>query len=146
MIYLRLLFTTGLFIIALSASPNSAADGQFVDIEPKNEGEIQLVLDTLESSIGAQLTDVPPIVMMLHGDEAHRFLRSNYADNKSLVDQTAKLAAYDVIEVQICATWLLMNNYSTTDLFPFVSTVPYGAGELERLAIEEGYEEFSVDL
>ena len=146
MFHRRLLFTTGLLMIALSASQNAAAEGQFVDIEPKNQSEIQLVLDTLESSIGTELTDIPPIVMMLHGDEAHRFLRANYATNKSLVDQTAKLAAYDVIKVQICATWMAMNNYSPTDLFPFVSTVPYGAGELERLANDEGYEEFSVDL
>jgi intracellular sulfur oxidation DsrE/DsrF family protein len=133
------------FVFWASAS-NALADGQFVDIAPKNQAEVELVLNTLEASINTDLTDVPPIVMMLHGDEAHRFLRSNYNDNKNLVDQAAKLAAYNVINVQICATWMEANNYTTADLFPFISTVPYGAGELDRLAKEENYSEYSVHL
>jgi intracellular sulfur oxidation DsrE/DsrF family protein len=127
-------------------SANSYADGEFIDIAPKSEAEIQLVLDTLDKTINDSVEDLPPIVMMLHGDEAHRFLRRNYDDNKSLIDQTAKLAAYNVVKVQICATWLRSNNYDEAELFPFVSTVPYGAAELERLASAEGYTEYSVNL
>ncbi len=127
-------------------SANSYADGEFIDIAPKSEAEIQLVLDTLDKTINDSVEDLPPIVMMLHGDEAHRFLRRNYDDNKSLIDQTAKLAAYNVVKVQICATWLRSNNYDESELFPFVSTVPYGAAELERLASAEGYTEYSVNL
>ena len=137
------LLLTSLF---LTSASNAFADGQFVDIEPKSKADIELVLDTLEASINTDLTDIPPIVMMLHGDEAHRFVRSNYNDNKNLVDQAAKLAAYNVIKVQICATWMEANNYNTADIFPFVSTVPYGAGELARLAKEENYSEYSVHL
>lgn len=122
------------------------AEGEFIDIEPKNEAEIQLVLDTLEASIIASDEGLPPIVMMLHGKEAHKFLRSNYPDNKALVDQTAKLAAYNVIKVQICATWMANNQHGEDELFPFVSTVPYGQAELDRLAAEEGYTEYSVSL
>ena len=122
------------------------ADGQYIDIAPKSMDEIQLVLDTLEASIANNLTDLPPIILMLHGDEAHRFLRSNYGANKILVDQAAKLAAYNVVQVQICATWLEQNDYQTSDVFPFVSSVPFGAGELERLASQEGYTEYSVGL
>ena len=141
-----------LFIIcaflALSAmaQPRAFAEGQFIDIAPKNQTEVQLILETLESSIIAAQADLPAIVMMLHGDEAHRFLRSNYNANKTLIDQTAKLAAYNVIKVQICATWMAINNYDDNELFPFVSTVPLGSAELERLSGEEGYTEFSVNL
>ena len=130
----------------LGISLHAAADGQFIDIAPKTAGQIQLVLDTLDASINDNEPGRPAIVMMLHGEEAHRFLRNNYQANKALVDQAAKLAAYRVIEVQICATWMRMNGYRESDLFPFVSSVPLGAAELERLATEEGYSEFTVDL
>ena len=84
--------------------------------------------------------------MMLHGPQADRFLRSSYARNKMLVDQTAKLAAYGVLEVQICETWLRRNKHNRDELFPFVSPVPFGQDVLTRLAEEEGYTEFSLDL
>lgn len=122
------------------------AEGQYIDIAPKTQAEIQLVLDTLDATINNNEANLPPIVMMLHGDEAHRFLRSNYAANRSLVDQTAKLAAYNVIKVQICATWMGANQHDPSDLFPFVSTVPLGVAELERLSSQEAYTEFSVNL
>ena len=133
-------------IIFLIFPAKSFATDLFVDIFPKKEAEIQLILDTLETSINENPVDLPRIVMMLHGDEAVRFLRPNYAENKSMVDQTAKLAAYGVIEVNICETWMRGNDYTETDLFPFVNTVPFGAGELERLNAEEGYVEYSVSM
>lgn len=122
------------------------AQGQFIDLYPKSQADLQLILDTLEPTISAEPDDDPPIVMMLHGAEAYRFLRSSYAENKTLIDRTAKLAAYEVIEVKICETWMRANNYTRDDLFPFVSTVPYGAAELERLAEDENYTEYDVDL
>ena len=53
---------------------------------------------------------------------------------------------FNIINVQVCSAWLSNNNYDAADLFPFISPVPYGADELERLAENEGYTEFSVDL
>ena len=139
--------TTALFFcLAAFYSTAAAANGEYIDIAPKSAEQIQLVLDTLDETINNTVEGLPPIVMMLHGDEAHRFLRRNYADNKAMIDQSAKLAAYNVVKVQICATWLKSNNYDNSDLFPFVSPVPYGAAELERLASEEGYTEYSVNL
>ena len=127
-------------------SATAWATGEFIDIQPKNLAEIQLVLDTLEATIIEVDEVLPPIVMMLHGQEAHRFLRSNYSANKAMVDQTAKLAAYNVIKVQICLTWMASNMYEEDELFPFVSTVPLGKAELARLASEEGYTQYSVSL
>jgi uncharacterized protein len=146
MTWKSLLITGVLLIATLLMQPVAYAEGQFIDIAPKTRHEVQLILDTLDASIAQQQTDLPPIVMMLHGDEAHRFLRRNYAANRDLIDQAAKLAAYKVVKVQICATWMANNNYDEKELFPFVSTVPFGAAELERLASEEGYTEFSVNL
>lgn len=106
-----------------------------------------MILNTLEDSIPVvEATEGSPIVVMLHGEEAHPFVRGNYQANKAIVDQTAKLAAYDVIDVKICETWMRINNYERADLFPFVGTVPYGVTELERLETEEGYTEFGVSL
>jgi intracellular sulfur oxidation DsrE/DsrF family protein len=141
-------FLTSLVLFGFAAlhSTGAAANGEYIDIAPKSAAQIQLVLDTLDATINNNVEGLPPIVMMLHGDEAHRFLRRNYADNKAMIDQSAKLAAYSVVKVQICATWLKSNNYDESELFPFVSTVPYGAAELDRLSSEEGYTEYSVNL
>lgn len=131
--------------LALSLPLVAWAEGEYIDLYPKTLSDINLILETLDGSINAG-ADAPPIVMMLHGPQAGRFLRGNYAANKALVDQTAKLAAYGVLEVRICQTWLNKNNHKNDELFPFVSPVPYGAGELARLQEEEGYTEFTVDL
>lgn len=123
------------------------AEGEFIDIYPKSEQEIRLVLDAVEERLASADTDQPPpIVLMLHGPEAARFLRSGYAQNKILVDQAAKLAGYGLIDVKICSTWLKKNKHDNTELFPFVSPVPFGQGELDRLQAEEGYKEFAVTL
>lgn len=133
-----------LFVVTANVSWGS---GEFVDLYPKTVEDLQIILDTLEEGIPETQTDeTPPIVVMLHGEEAHHFIRGNYQANKAIVDQTAKLAAYDVIDVKICETWMRMNNYRRIDLFPFVSPVPYGASELNRLRKEEGYEDYSTSL
>lgn len=110
-----------------------------------SEEEINLVLMAVEDKLTETAAEpVPPVVMVLHGPEAERFLRSNYTKNQSLVDLGAKLSGYGLIEVKICETWMRSNDHS--ELFPFVSTVPFGAGELSRLREEEDYAEFTLDL
>ena len=139
---------TALFVCAtlLAASP-AFGENQFIDIYPKSAGDIKLVIDTLEDRIANHTaSEAPPILLMLHGPQAKRFLRSHYTENKSLVDATAKLAGFGVLEVKICETWMRMNKHGREELFPFVDTVPYGAGELARLEEEEGFTEFSVSL
>lgn len=131
----------------VQATTRPAAEGTFVDLMPKSKAEVELILQTLEASINENSDHaLPPIVMMLHGEEAHRFVRGNYEDNKDLVDQTAKLAAYGILDVKICETWMRGNNYSANDLFPFVKGVPLGTAEIERLSSDEGYVEYSVSM
>ncbi|MEM7077262.1 MAG: hypothetical protein AAF513_01425 [Pseudomonadota bacterium] len=122
------------------------ASGKFINLVPKTKSEVQLILNTLEAGISDDRTDQPAIVMMLHGREAERFLRHSYPSNKMLIDQTAKLSAYRVIDVQICEAWMRKNDYSKDDLFPFISTVPFAPAELKRLEDKEGYTEYDVDL
>ena len=138
---------TFIAFVALALANGAWAEGEFVDLYPKTKDDIMTILETLEGTIETHdALNGSPIVMMLHGKEAHRFVRGNYSANKAIVDQTAKLAAHNVIEVRICETWLRNNNYESSDLFPFVSPVPYGVAELKRLEQEEGYTEYKVSL
>lgn len=140
-------FSILLFATIVFLSEGAYADGRYIDIAPKSLAEIETVLDTLDQNLDEIPTDeYEPILMMLHGPEAARFLRSNYQQNQELVDLTAKLSGYGVLEVKICETWLRKNDHAHDELFRFVSTVPYGAGELRRLENEEGYLEYTFDL
>ena len=122
------------------------AEGKYIDVAPRDVDQVQLVLSTLNSAITQNDTDTPPIVMMLHGPTAHLFMRGNYAEHRALVDSTAALSAHGVLRVQVCEVWLENNGYTSKDLFPFISPVPYGVAELERLSEKEGYTEYSIDL
>lgn len=138
---------TVLLACLLCASTSTFAEGQYIDIAPKSLAEIETVLDTLDRNLDEIPADeYEPILMMLHGPEAARFLRSNYDQNMDLVDLTAKLSGYGVLEVKICENWLRRNDHAHDELFRFVSTVPFGAGELRRLRKEEGYSEYTFDL
>lgn len=123
------------------------ADGQYIDIYPKSAAEIRIVLDAVSAQLEDQAAEPPPpIVMMLHGAEAARFLKSQYPANRDLVDQSARLSAFGLIDVQICETWLRANDHGTDELFPFINPVPFGAAELDRLRQEEAYTEYEVGL
>jgi len=132
--------------LAADAESASTPSGQYIDVFPKDGEQIELILQTLQMSIEDDNADAPPITMMLHGPAADYFVRQNYADNKDLIDQTAKLVGHKVIEVKMCETWLRNNKYDNADLYPFINTVPFGRSELRRLKREEGYTEYSVDL
>lgn len=82
-----------------------------------------------------------PIALILHGEETWAFLKSNYATNRVLVDQAARLDAYNVIDVQVCETWMRDNDVSADQLPPFVSTVPYGPAVEQELR-QQGYDHF----
>ncbi len=138
-------FATALVFATILASPHALAEGQYIDLFPQERSDIDLILNTLAASVNDP-EKPPPIILMLHGDLAHPFLRPHYDANKELIDKTARLAAYGIIDVKICETWMRNNDYTKADLFPFVETVPFGAGELERLAQEEDYREYSVPM
>lgn len=82
-----------------------------------------------------------PISIVLHGSEAHAFVKRNYHEHKELVDMAAKLDAFNIVDVQICETWMGLNNVSRKELPPFLQIVPFGPAEESRL-IEAGYQQF----
>ncbi len=82
-----------------------------------------------------------PIAVVLHGEEIKAFMRSNYRENKALVDLAARLDAFNVIDVKVCKRWMGANGIMANQLPPFVEPVPFGAGERERLE-KAGYAYF----
>lgn len=78
------------------------------------------------------------VILVLHGPEVEYFSIRNYDKYKDIVDQAARLDAFDVVDVKICQTMLGVRGIEQHDLPSFIEQVPYGPGEVERLK-QEGY-------
>ncbi len=81
------------------------------------------------------------LVLVLHGPEVEYFSIRNYDRYKDIVDQAARLDAFDVVDVRICQTMIGARGIERTDIPSFIEQVPYGPGEVERLR-QEGYVAF----
>lgn len=114
----------------------------YLQISPAGQAELDALFATLEDAVAADEAQPDPVVVVLHGPEARRFLRRNYLDNQTLVDRAAKLQAFDRIELRMCETWMRSNGVGRGDLLPFVDTIPLAPAEVERLE-REGYLPFS---
>lgn len=108
--------------------------------------ELQRLLEQAEkisndASSGSQYPIAMPILVVLHGEEINAFVRSNYRDNKGLVDLAARLDAFNVIDVKVCKRWMGANGVAENQLPPFVESVPLGIDERARLE-KAGYAYF----
>ena len=81
------------------------------------------------------------VVLVLHGPEVEFFSIKNYDKYKAIVDQAARLDAFDVVDVKICQTMMGKRGIEQNDIPSFIELVPYGPGEVERLE-REGYVSF----
>jgi len=81
------------------------------------------------------------VVLVLHGPEVEFFAIKNYDKYKDIVDQAARLDAFDVVDVKICQTMMGVSGIERNDIPSFIELVPYGPGEVERLK-QEGYVAF----
>jgi intracellular sulfur oxidation DsrE/DsrF family protein len=81
------------------------------------------------------------VVLVLHGPEVEFFAIKNYDKYKDIVDQAARLDAFDVVDVKICQTMMGVRGIERNDIPSFVELVPYGPGGVERLR-QEGYVAF----
>lgn len=81
------------------------------------------------------------IVLVLHGPEVEFFSIRNYDKYKDIVDQAARLDAFDVVDVKICQTMLEQQEIGQDDIPAFIEQVPLGSGEVERL-VQDGYVTF----
>jgi intracellular sulfur oxidation DsrE/DsrF family protein len=77
------------------------------------------------------------VVMVLHGSEVAAFLRRNYRQYRSVIDLSARLSALGVVDIRICETRLRALGEDASALLPFVTTVPYGPAEIDRLLTQE---------
>jgi intracellular sulfur oxidation DsrE/DsrF family protein len=78
------------------------------------------------------------IVLVLHGPEVDFFSIRNYDKYKDIVDEAARLDAFDIVDIRICQTMMEARGIGPDDIPSFIQQVPYGPGEVERL-VDEGY-------
>jgi len=100
--------------------------------------ELASLLEEAEALPRAGAETAPPVMFVLHGDEARSFIRGNYRQNQSLIDQSAKLTALGVVQIEICERWLGSNGIRAQDLQPFVKTIRYAPDRISALS-EAGY-------
>ena len=81
------------------------------------------------------------VVLVLHGPEVQFFSIRNYEKYKDIVDQAARLDAFDVVDVKICQTMMDREGVERDDIPSFIEQVPIGPGEVERL-LQDGYVAF----
>lgn len=81
------------------------------------------------------------VILVLHGPEVEFFSIKNYEKYKDIVDQAARLDAFDVVDVKICQTMLNVQGVAREDIPSFIEQVPFGQGEIDRL-VQEGYVSF----
>lgn len=81
------------------------------------------------------------VMLVLHGPEVEFFSIKNYDKYKGIVDQAARLDAFDVVDVKICQSMMDLHGIERSDIPSFIEQVPYGPGEVERLE-QEGYVTF----
>ncbi len=110
----------------------------YLEVSPDNEADLDSLLTAIEETIFDNASAQPPVVVILHGEEALSFTRGKYSEKKSLVDRAAMLDAYDLIDVRMCQTWMNENDVARSDIPPFIETVPYAPEEIRRLR-EKGF-------
>jgi intracellular sulfur oxidation DsrE/DsrF family protein len=131
---------------ALSESRTDEADAPLravLDISVHTLEELKVLLDRAEQlamrpqAQGAEAR----VVLVLHGPEVAFFSIRNYEKYKDIVDQAARLDAFDVVDVKICQTMLDMQGIERADIPAFIEQVPLGPDEVERLR-QQGYVTF----
>jgi intracellular sulfur oxidation DsrE/DsrF family protein len=122
--------------------PNNgaASPGLVLDISVHSLEELRVLLDRAEKlAMRPQPQgETSGVVLVLHGPEVEFFAISNYSRYKDVVDQAARLDAFDVVDVKICRSMMERLGVGRDDIPAFIEQVPYGPGEVERL-VREGY-------
>lgn len=116
--------------------PNKAV----LDITVHTIDELKVLFDRAEQlALAPQLPGgEASVVLVLHGPEVEFFSISNYGKYKDIVDQAARLDAFDVVDVKICQTMMEISGIPRDDIPAFIEQVPQGPAEVERL-VREGY-------
>ncbi len=121
--------------------PREAPPGRAVlDIMVHTLDELKVLLDRAEQLSGSLLSQGgrASVVLVLHGPEVEFFASSNYQKYKDVVDQAARLDAFDIVDVKICQTMMSIQGVARDDIPAFIEQVPLGQAEIDRL-VGEGY-------
>lgn len=126
-----------------SLPAGGAAEKMVLDISVHTVEGLKVLFDRAE-----QLAMTPrpegadaSLVLVLHGPEVEFFSIKNYEQYRDIVDQAARLDAFDVVDLRICQTMIGERGIERTDIPSFIEQVPYGPGEVQRLQ-QEGYVRF----
>ena len=128
--------------VLLSQEDGSGEPRYVADIELQTLEQFQQLLvraDELFLAGETSTGDEPAVVFVLHGPVLSSLLRENYLGNRPTVDLAARLSAFGVIDLKACRAWMRRASVSEADLQPFVGTVSYGPGEVQRLVRESNY-------
>lgn len=120
-------------------------DGGFLaEITVNSPEEVEQALRRAEQLFeqGAVDDATGPATFILYGPEVSIFLKENYQQHKTIVDLAARLSAFQVVDIRVCEIRLGMMGRDKEAIHPFVGTVPYGPGEVDRLIKEEHYRYF----
>jgi intracellular sulfur oxidation DsrE/DsrF family protein len=114
--------------------------GMVLDVSVHSLDELKVLLDRAEEIAARPQSqgEKAAVVLVLHGPEVEFFAISNYPRYKDIVDQAARLDAFDVVDVKICQSMMERLGVERDDIPAFIEQVPYGPGEVERL-VREGY-------
>jgi intracellular sulfur oxidation DsrE/DsrF family protein len=114
--------------------------GMVLDVSVHSLDELKVLLDRAEEIAARPQSpgENAGVVLVLHGPEVEYFAISNYPRYKEIVDQAARLDAFDVVDVKICQSMMDRLGVGREDIPAFIEQVPYGPGEVERL-VREGY-------
>tara|TARA_R110002167_G_scaffold34906_1_gene111526 strand:- start:4245 stop:4733 length:489 start_codon:yes stop_codon:yes gene_type:complete len=74
-----------------------------------------------------------PVAFVLKGPEVALFTRANYEANRSMVDLAARLAAFEVVDLKVCESWLSSHRLTRADFPAFIDYVTDGHHEVQRL-------------
>jgi intracellular sulfur oxidation DsrE/DsrF family protein len=109
-------------------------DRAVLDISVHTLDELRVLLDRAEQ-LSSRLGASPgaSVVLVLHGPEVEFFSSRNYARYRDVVDQAARLDAFEIVDVKICQTMMTISGVERDDIPAFIEQVPDGAAELERL-------------
>jgi intracellular sulfur oxidation DsrE/DsrF family protein len=118
----------------------AAPQGMVLDVSVNSLDELKVLLDRAEEIAARPQSqgEMAGVVLVLHGPEVEFFAISNYPHYKDIVDQAARLDAFDVVDVKICQSMMERLGVERDDIPAFIEQVPYGPGEVERL-VREGY-------
>lgn len=128
--------------VSVNAKANTAVLA-VLDISVHSLEEIKVLFDLAEGmAMRPRAKDEnASVVLVLHGPEVEFFSIKNYATYKDLVDQAARLDAFDIVDVKICQTMMGLQGLEADDIPAFIEQVPLGASEIERL-VRKGYVAF----